>query len=90
MLSFEWDKLSEMALETELNTYEKSLPQLKASEGKFVLIQGERVIDVFGSYEDSLKEGYQKFGVKTPFLVRKIQAVPEIQYVTHIHAPCPT
>ena len=47
---------AKMALEKELETYQSKLPELKAQEGKYVLIQGDKVIDTFTSYEDAMKD----------------------------------
>ena len=63
-----------MALEKELETYKSKLPEFKDSEGKFVLIRGDQVIDIYTSYEDAIKGGYQKFKLE-PFLVKQIQAI---------------
>jgi hypothetical protein len=73
-----------MALEKELDTYNRQLPTLLSNEGegKFVLIQGEEVIDLFGTYEDALKDGYKRFGVATPFLVKQISGVEHVQSFT--------
>lgn len=73
-----------MALEKELETYNRELQALLANEGdgKFVLIQDDKVIDVFGTYEDALKEGYKTFGLTTPFLVKQILVVEQVQYFT--------
>lgn len=80
-----------MVLERELQTYERKLPDLLVNEGKFVLIQDEEVIDTFDSYEDALKGGYERFGVDTPFLVKQIQAVEAVQFITRdIAIPCLT
>ena len=80
-----------MALEKELETYKRALPSLLEQEGKFVLIQDENVVEVFVTYEDALKEGYKKFGVGTPFLVKQIQAVEQVQYINrNIGFPCHT
>ena len=49
---------AEMPLEKELETYRKKLPELKAQEGKFVLIHGEEIVDFFSTYEDAIKSGY--------------------------------
>lgn len=68
---------AKMALEKELETYRNKLPELKAQEGKFVLIQGENVVDTFTSYEDALKEGYKLFGLR-PFLVKQILAIEPV------------
>jgi hypothetical protein len=72
---------AKMALEKELETYRNKLPELMAHEGKYVLIHGDDVVDTFSSYEDALKEGYKRFGVK-PFLVKQILAVEPVFYFT--------
>lgn len=76
-----------MALEKELETYHKKLAELMASEGKFVLISGETIVDTFSSYEDAIKEGYNKFGLK-PFLVKQIRSVEDIQFISRFVAFC--
>jgi hypothetical protein len=76
-----------MALERELETYLNRLPELKADhEGRFVLIQGDQVVDVFSSYDDALKAGYEKFGLN-PFLVKKIQAVEQALFISRFADP---
>jgi hypothetical protein len=79
-----------MALETELATYRNKLTELIANnnEGKFVLIHGNDVVDVYGAYEDAIKEGYAKFGLK-PFLVKQIQAIEQVQFISRL-LTCPT
>jgi len=76
-----------MALEKELETYKNKLPELKQHEGKFVLIHGEEVVDTFISYEDAIKEGYKKFGLK-PFLVKQIHSIEQAQFVSRFITPC--
>jgi hypothetical protein len=75
-----------MALEKELETYKSKLPELKGSEGKFVLIHGADVAGTFSSYEDAIKEGYALFKLE-PFLVKQIQAIEQVQFVTRLVAP---
>lgn len=75
-----------MALEKELETYKKKLPELKAFEGKFVLIHGEEVVDTFSSYEDALKEGYSRFKLE-PFLVRQISSIEQVQFISRFVEP---
>jgi len=70
-----------MALEKELETYKSKLPELQQDEGKFVLISDSAVIDTFTSYEDAIKEGYKRFGLK-PFLVKQIHTIEEIQFIS--------
>jgi len=79
-----------MALETEVETYRIRLPELAADEGKFVLIHGDQVVDVYGTYEDAIKEGYAKFGLE-PFLVKQIQTTEQVHFISRFQAtPCPT
>ncbi|MCI0388245.1 MAG: hypothetical protein MOB07_05710 [Acidobacteria bacterium] len=77
-----------MALEKELATYKTALPELQSQEGKFVLISGDDVVGTYDTYEDALKEGYEKFGLN-PFLVRQIHATEQVEFITrHISFPC--
>ena len=76
-----------MALEKELETYKAKLNELKENEGKFVLIQGETVEDVFTSYDDAIKAGYAKFGL-TPFLVKRIATIEQAQFISRFVDPC--
>jgi hypothetical protein len=81
---------AKMALEKELETYKNKLPELKAQEGKFVLIQGDTVVDTFSSYEDAMKEGYAKFGLDKQFLVKQIRALEQVQFISRLATPCHT
>jgi hypothetical protein len=82
--------LGVMALEKEIETYNRELPALLAEQGKFVLIHGDEKVATFVSYEDALKAGYEKYGLK-PFLVKQIQAVEQVQYFSRDLAfSCPT
>jgi hypothetical protein len=76
-----------MALEKELETYKNKLPELKQYEGKYVLIHGEEVIDTFTSYEDAIKEGYQRFKLE-PFLVKQIQSIQQVHFISRFVKPC--
>jgi hypothetical protein len=60
-----------------LETYSRELPKLLQDEGKFVLIFADQVVGIFGTYEDALMAGYEKFQLK-PFLVKRIQAVETV------------
>ncbi len=75
-----------MALEKELATYKANLPSLLEKQGKFVLIHGDDVIETFAAYEDAIKDGYRRFGLE-PFLVKQIQAIESVQYVTRCVTP---
>ncbi len=79
-----------MALEKEISTYYRELDNLLLNEGKFVLIQDDKVEGIFDTYEDALKVGYERFKL-TPFLVKKVQATEQIQFFTRdIFFICPT
>jgi hypothetical protein len=69
-----------MALEKELNTYKEEFPKLLAHEGKFVLIH-DKELSIWATYEDALQAGYRSFELK-PFLVKQIQSVERVQYLT--------
>jgi len=77
-----------MALERELKVYLSKLPELKAeNEGKFVLIHGDKVIDIFSSYDDAIEAGYGQFGLE-PFLVKQIHALEPAQFISRFVDPC--
>jgi hypothetical protein len=77
------------ALEREIKTYKEKLPELQASEGKFVLISGETVSGVFDSYQDALAAGYERFGMN-PFLVKQISTVEVLASFTRDLELCRT
>lgn len=76
-------------LQKELDRLEKELPSLLDSEGRFALVHGDDAIEVFDSYDDALKVGYDKFGLD-PFLVQRISRVPPVANFTRFSlTPCP-
>jgi hypothetical protein len=81
-----WIARCEMALEKEVETYHRELPNLLANAGKYVLIHKESVISWWDSYTDALQEGYRLFGLE-PFLVKQIQAVEPVHHVTRDLGP---
>ena len=76
-----------MALDRELETYQKELPSLLQDEGKYVLICQDEIGGTYDTYEDAIKFGYEKYNLKR-FLVKKIQAVEQVQYFTRHIDPC--
>jgi len=77
-------------LEKELATYESLLPMLKENEGKFALIEGKDLLGTFDSYEDALKIGYERCGLK-PFLVKRIEANESVAFFSRdLDTPCLT
>ena len=81
---------AKMALEKELETYKNKLSELTAQEGKYVLIQGDNIVDTYTSYEDAMKEGYAKFKLDTPFLVKQIRSIEQVQFISRLVVPCHT
>jgi hypothetical protein len=78
-----------MALEKEFETYKSKLPELREEQGKFALIHGETLVGVYSAYEDALKAGYERLGL-VPFLVKQIQAIEQVQFISRLTAPtCP-
>lgn len=62
------------ALDTEMDTFRRELPKLladPANRGKFALIHGDAVADIYPSFEAGLAAGYDRFGLD-PFMVKEI------------------
>lgn len=70
-----------MALELEQQTYAANLPELKLRAGKYVVIQKDKVLGIFDTYNDALTDGYKQCGLE-PFLVKQIQIQEQIQPVS--------
>jgi len=59
-------------LERELEVYEAHKSELIGeSNGKFVLIKDDNIIDVFDTIMDAIRKGYENYG-NVPFLVKQI------------------
>ena len=69
-----------MKLKEEYDAYQVHKEELVAKHnGKFVLIKGREIIDIFSSYDDALKEGIKRFG-NVPFLINGIQSEEEVNF----------
>lgn len=78
-----------LALQQELETYQKALPGLIDKAGKYVLIKGDAIIGTFDSYADALSAGYEKFAL-TPFMVKCISPTEQVAFFTRdLRAACP-
>ncbi len=65
-----------MALEREIAAFERMKPDLeKHHMGKFVLIQGDELVDTFDTEDAVIREGLERFP-NTPFLVRLVGEKP--------------
>ena len=75
-------------LASELATYESHKEELVSQhEGRYVLIHGTEIAGVWDTYKDALESGYQKFKLE-PFLVKQIQGIEQIQFITRDIAGC--
>lgn len=62
-------------LDTELETFDAHRQELLGRAlGKFVLIRGDEVFDVYDSKPDAIASGFKRFG-NVPFLVKQVLAV---------------
>jgi hypothetical protein len=60
-----------MPFETELRTFNEQLPELAArAEGKYALIRGTEIADIYESRDAAIHAGYELFG-SSPFLVKQ-------------------
>jgi hypothetical protein len=80
--------MSANPLETELATYEEHKAELLAHKGRFVLIHGKQIGGLFDTYNDALEAGYKLYGLDSPFLVKEVRDVEEIQFFTRYVTPC--
>jgi len=67
--------MKNISLQTELDTFNEFLPfWLVSNPGKFVVISGKTAYQFWDSYRDALQYAYERFGVETPFMVKKIES----------------
>jgi hypothetical protein len=75
-------------LERELATYRRELPGLLRDAGRFVLIRGDDVVGVFGTHEEALDAGYERYDVGSRFLVKRIDSREKPMVIPNVF-PCP-
>lgn len=69
-----------IALGKEYQLFKEHRDELLAKgEGKFVLIKGETIVNIFASYEDALKEGLARFG-NVPFLIKEVRREEDVNF----------
>jgi hypothetical protein len=79
-----------VALEKELETFERELHrllQVEGNRGKYALIHGDTVAGVWPTQEEALEQGYARFNVD-PFLVKPIVEHETPQYFSRSVKPC--
>ncbi len=63
----------------ELETYRRERERLLSrARGKYVLISKEKVLGVFDTEQDAIRQGYQQLG-NVPFLTKQIVEVEPVQ-----------
>jgi hypothetical protein len=77
------DALAELA--EEFATYRSHLPQLLPEHaGRFVLVKCAGIFGTFPDRSTALREGYSRFGVVVPFLVRQIADAEPVVYLPNV------
>lgn len=78
-------------LDRELSAFDRELPGLlhnPANKGKFALMHGDTVADLFPDFESCLLAGHTRFGLGK-FLVMEVTDTPEVHYFSR-NVPCPS
>ena len=79
-----------MALEQEMATLKRELPQLLNQLGKYALVKGEQVVSTWDTHRDAIQEGYRVFGLEQ-FMVKKIELVETVHRMTRdVRPACPS
>ena len=74
------------SFEVEMTTYHQHLDALlREHQGKFVVIQGQKILGPFDTYPDALQAGYNAFGLGS-FLVKPITAHEKIETIFQAQA----
>ena len=77
-----------MALDKELETFNREFARLVAeSQGKFALVQEDKLVGVFDTFQDAVKSGYGQFKL-TPFMVKQILAMEKVHRFSRNIVPC--
>ena len=79
-----------MALERELETFQKELPRLlqdEANRGKYALVYGDKVDSVWETVDEALAAGYDRFALD-PFLVKEITEREEARFFSRNVSRC--
>ena len=81
---------SAIALERELETFQKELPVLlqnAENRGKYVLVHGDKVDSIWETADEALDAGYDRFELK-PFLVKEITDDEKPRYFSRSITRC--
>jgi hypothetical protein len=83
-------KGADMILQRELAVYKAHKEAFieHGHAGKFVVIKGDEVFDIFRTYEDALRQGLKKYG-NVPFLIKEISQFEMVNFFFHgLDLPC--
>jgi hypothetical protein len=73
-----------MDLDKEYQAYKNIKDSLisQGHAGKFVVIKGDQIFDIFLTYEDALRQGLKEYG-NIPFLIKEISTVEKVNFFFH-------
>lgn len=77
-----------MALEIELDAFQRELPNLMSQQGRFAVFVGDRLVGTFDTYHDALQAGYGVAGLQS-FLVKRIERFEQVHTFTRDLKLCP-
>jgi hypothetical protein len=66
---------SPSGLDADIAAYEKLLPALQGSIGKWALVHKRELVGIFGTSEEAAVEAVKRFG-RGPYLIRQVGAPP--------------
>jgi hypothetical protein len=75
-----------MPLHRELATYAEKQDELEGHQGKFVLIHGDSIVEIFDTYADAIGHGYRLYSVREAFLVKRVEIPETAQTITRLVA----
>ncbi len=76
------------SLDADLQAYEAALPKmLTKNEGKFVVVHGGEICEIFPTYERALNWAYDQFGLDR-FFVKQIAAEEATAHFSRDIGPC--
>ena len=84
-----------MALEREMEVFQRELPALLASagaKGRYALVGGDppELVGVYPTDEEAIQTGYARYGLAAAFLVKLVTEPEPPRYFSRNIRPCPT
>lgn len=77
-------------LAVEIATFERQKDELlnSGNEGKYVVIQGDRVLGIWDTYQDALQAGYGTVGLDRSFLVKQLSGLERVHFINRDVLKC--